>query len=62
MSGGAESKNSKNLRNLRKLRAKKNNAVASLDIRLQTSEVVETDSEYDKQTLVCGVTPAPKSV
>jgi hypothetical protein len=45
---GAESKNSKNLRNLRNLRAKKNNAVTSLDIRLQTSEVVETDSEYDK--------------
>jgi hypothetical protein len=47
VSGGAESKNSKNLRNLRNLRAKKYNAVASLDIRSQTSEVVKTDSEDD---------------
>jgi hypothetical protein len=42
---GMENRNFKNLRNLR---AKKNNAVTSLDIHLQTSEVVKMDSEYDK--------------
>jgi hypothetical protein len=52
---GAESKNSKNLRNLRNLRANKKNAVTSLDIRLQTSEVVETDSEMTNFG-ICGVT------
>ena len=45
---GAESKNVKNLTNLRNLRYKNNDVVTSLDIRLQTSEVVKTDSEYDK--------------